>query len=253
MPVVNVEVDGGVACLRLDNPPVNAMGAPEITELRAALVDCRIRDDVRVLVVAGGERTFAAGGDIAEFSRIDAATYEVNLRRVRDTLQLLEALPMPTIAAVDGPAVGGGMELALACDVRIAAAGTRFGFPESRLGLLAAAGGTQRLLAAVGKGRALELLYTGRLLDAAEAQAIGLVEQVVDGPALPHAMAMARELAAGSATALAAAKACVLDGMVGGPAAGLRRELEAGPALFVGSDAHEGVAAFLAKRPPEFA
>lgn len=253
MPFVHLDVTDRVARVRLDKPPVNPLSAPVVEELQSILVQCRLDPDIRAMVLTGSATHFAAGGDIKEFVKVDLHAYEVNLRRLRDCLTTLEYLPMPTIAAIEGPAVGGGWELALTCDIRIAARNARIGLPESKLGLLAAAGGTQRMLHLVGKGRLLEMLYTGKLLDAKQAHEYGLVERLAEtGEAVEAAMELATTLADASRPALAAAKACVLAGLHSGQPAGLDRELEYGIELHAGDDAAEGTRAFVEKRPPSF-
>jgi enoyl-CoA hydratase/carnithine racemase len=255
--VVREDQDGarGVALVRLDRPPVNALNHQLLTEL-ADLVDGLHVDaaagTLRAVVVAGNERAFAAGADIKEFSdRVQARRLG---RAFRGALDGLASLPVPVIAAVTGFALGGGCELALACDLRVAgAAKTRFGQPEIQLGLIPGAGGTQRLARLVGPAVAKDLVWTGRQVDATEAQRIGLVDRVVaDADVLTAALAWAGALAAGPRLAVAAAKRAVDGGLALGLAAGL--DLEAGEfaALFDTADAREGTAAFVDKRPPRF-
>jgi enoyl-CoA hydratase/carnithine racemase len=239
--------DDGVAVLRLDNPKVNAMSTALLAELRDAADDLTA-DPPGAVVVFGGDRVFAAGADISEFGgpeegrRIGAA--------FRDALGAVAAIPRFTIAAITGVALGGGCELALACDWRICAEGARLGQPEILLGIIPGGGGTQRLPRLIGLSKAKELLLTGRQVTADEALRIGLVDEVVPaGEVLDRALAKAGELAAGAVVAQGYAKAAVDEGSETTLAWGLDRELELFEQVFTTEDAATGVASFLESGP----
>jgi enoyl-CoA hydratase/carnithine racemase len=239
--------DDGVAVLRLDNPKVNAMSTALLAELRDAADDLTA-DPPGAVVVFGGDRVFAAGADISEFGgpeegrRIGAA--------FRDALGAVAAIPRFTIAAITGVALGGGCELALACDWRICAEGARLGQPEILLGIIPGGGGTQRLPRLVGVARAKEIILTGRQVTADEALRIGLVDEVVPaGEVLDRALAKATELAAGAVVAQGYAKAAVDEGTETTLAWGLDRELELFEQVFTTEDAATGVASFLESGP----
>ncbi|MCI3948127.1 MAG: putative enoyl-CoA hydratase [Acidimicrobiales bacterium] len=246
--LVSVERRGdGVAVLRLDNPKVNAMSTALLAELRDA-ADELTADPPGAVVVFGGDRVFAAGADISEFGgpeegrRIGAA--------FRDALGAVAAIPRFTIAAITGVALGGGCELALACDWRICAEGARLGQPEILLGIIPGGGGTQRLPRLVGVARAKEIILTGRQVTADEALRIGLVDEVVPaGEVVDRALALAAVLAAGAVVAQGYAKAAVDEGTETTLAWGLDRELELFEQVFTTEDAATGVASFLESGP----
>ncbi len=203
-----LEVDEGVALVTLNRPEVrNALNLQMVEDLRAAFAELSLRDDVRAVIVPGaGEKAFLSGADIAELrdrKKADA------LRRINAGLfREIELFPAPTIAAIRGYALGGGCELAIACDLRVAGEGAKLGQPEVALGIIPAAGGTYRLPRLVGLGRARELVYTGRIIDAAEAERIGLVNRVVpDAEVVDAARGLAGEIARNSALAVRFAKA----------------------------------------------
>jgi enoyl-CoA hydratase/carnithine racemase len=254
---VVVERDGAVLILRLDRPAKrNALdtamlGALE-TELRAAATDAA----VRAVILTGGEKAFAAGVDIGEFASVNAGVanaYPAALARAR-CWEALARLPQPTIAAVAGYCLGGGCELALACDLRLAAESAVFGQPEIKLGLIPGAGGTQRLPRLVGATKAKELIYFGEPIDAPEAYRLGLVNRVVPTDRLlDEARAWARRLVEQAPLALAMAKRAIDLGADLSLQAALELEQQSFVALFGTADEQEGVAAFLAKRSPHFA
>jgi enoyl-CoA hydratase len=254
-PVLRSEVDDGVAILTLDRPGrLNAIGSDTVALLHHA-VDAIEKDPaVRIVVVSGQGRAFSAGADITELDGLQTAhDFSGFVRSLTDSFGRLARLSQPTIAAVDGLALGGGFELALACDLRIAGAAARFGVPEVRLGLLPAAAGTQRLARLLPAAVAKQLLMTGETLSADEALRWGLVNQVVPaGAALATATELARSLAAGPPLALATAKRLVDEGaeLPFDRAVGLERDAVA--LLFTTADRQEGVTAFLEKRPARF-
>jgi enoyl-CoA hydratase len=254
---VVVERDGAVLTLRLDRPAKrNALDAAMLRvleqELRAAATDAA----VRAVIVTGGDKVFAAGVDIGEFASTHAGVanaYAAALVRAR-CWETLARLPQPTIAAVAGYCLGGGCELALACDLRLAAESAVFGQPEIKLGLIPGAGGTQRLPRLIGATRAKELIYLGDPIDAQEAHRLGLVNRVVPTERLlEEARAWARRLAEQAPLALAMAKRAIDLGADLSLQAALELEQQSFVALFGTADEQEGVAAFLQKRPPHFA
>ena len=247
--------DGAIAVVTLSRPDrLNAIGTDTLAALDDALTTLEADDSVRAFVVTGEGRAFCAGADIEELSGLDgAAGFAGFVRRVTDVLDRLEQHPKPSVAAVDGAALGGGLELALACDLRVASAGARLGVPEIKLGLLPGAGGTQRLPRLLPRGVALQMLLTGAPLGAVDAHRLGLVNELSgDSPALEVAARLARDLAAGPPLALGAAKHLVQRGAILPLADAIDFEREIVAGLFATEDAAEGLAAFRAKRAPEF-
>jgi enoyl-CoA hydratase len=248
-----VVLDDGVAVVTLDREDaLNALDVGTLMELRDHLRELAGDDEVRAVVLTGaGERAFAAGADIKYMSGLDVEGARAWGALGHDTARLLETMPKPAIAAVNGFALGGGCELALACDIRYCSSRAKLGQPEINLGLVPGWGGTQRLARAVGAGVAKELIFTGRLVDADEALRIGLVQGVYD-PVLEHALGTARLVAAKSPVALRAAKELVNRVLEGGHEVNLSEEARAFAELFATADAHEGLAAFVEKREPRF-
>jgi enoyl-CoA hydratase len=237
----------------MDRGPANALGPPILDGLTAAL-DEADRLGVRTVIVASAiPGFFAAGADIKHMSGIDAESFTAYGDRLRGVLNRLADPARSTIAAVDGVALGGGLEVAMACALRVAGADARFGLPEVRLGLIPGAGGTQRLPRLVGRGRAIDIMATARQVPAHEAKAIGLVDRLVDaGQAGAAAVELAREIGGMSSLALAAVLRTV-DAAFDLPLhEGLRMEAAQVRELFERGDAREGLAAFVEKRPPRF-
>ncbi|HET9690013.1 MAG TPA: enoyl-CoA hydratase/isomerase family protein [Acidimicrobiales bacterium] len=236
-----------VALVTLDRPKANALSIELLAQLEA-VADALAADLPGAVVVTGGPKIFAAGADISGFGGPDeAAAYGAQFRRSFDKLA---ALPRAVVAAVAGYALGGGCELALACDLRVASQTATFGQPEILLGIIPGAGGTQRLTRLVGPGRAKELVLTGRQVKADEALAIGLVERVVPaGGELDAALELAATLAAGPLVAHGHAKAAIDGGLDGPLAAGLDLEAERFVEVFRTDDAANGVRSFLEKGP----
>ena len=237
----------GVAVVRLDNPKVNAL-APELLERLASVADELTADAPGAVVITGGERIFAAGADISRFgSPEDARSYGVVLRRAFDAVA---AVPRVTIASVAGYALGGGCELAMACDLRIVSDRAVFGQPEILLGLIPGAGGTQRLARLVGVSRAKELIFSGRQVAAEEALRIGLADRVVGHDTLhDEALAWAGTFARGPLAVQALAKHAIDTGLDGPLSAGLDLELEDFVAAFRTADSAIGIKSFLADGP----
>jgi enoyl-CoA hydratase len=251
---LRVSTDDGVATVTIHRPEKrNALNAQVRRELVDALDALATDPDVRVVILTGaGDRAFVAGADIGEFAERSPLEQRATMEG-RRVFEVLADHPKPTIAAINGYALGGGCELALACDLRIAARSARLGQPEVALGLLPGGGGTQRLPRLVGLGRALRMILTGDLLDAEEAARIGLVDEVVDDDALAgRARAVATRIAAHSPVAVKLIKQAVRAAAELPLSAGLALERELFITAFASEDRAEGVAAFLEKRTPAF-
>jgi enoyl-CoA hydratase/carnithine racemase len=245
---VRVEREGAAAVVTLAHPPVNAISRAVAGAMLEALTAAEADPACRALVLTGdGDRYFSAGADLTEFPRDDADDVTASV----DVTQRLEASRLPVVAAVNGFALGGGCEIALACDLRICSETARFGQPEITLGIMPGWGGTQRLPRLVGTGRALEMLLTGEPIDAAQALECGLVTRVVPPADLrQEALALATLLARRPPLAVAAIKRAVHGGRDGTLEDGLRREREEFVRVLDSEDAREGLSAFLEKRPP---
>jgi enoyl-CoA hydratase/carnithine racemase len=246
--------DGSIVEVILDGPPANALG-PDIVEGLHAAMDFAETATAKVLLVTSAVTGFfAAGADIKHMSAVDAASFREYGNALRAGLERLSALPMVSVAAIDGLALGGGLELAMACTMRVAATGARLGLPEVKLGLIPGAGGTQRLPRLVGRGRALDIMLTGRQVEADEAFWIGLIDRLAEPGETARAAAwqLAHELAAASTPAQLAVVRTV-DAAYDRPIhEGLRYEVEQVQELFERGEAMEGLRAFIAKRAPEF-
>jgi enoyl-CoA hydratase/carnithine racemase len=248
-----VQIDRGVALLTVDRPPANALDLALVREISSVAVSVGARPNVGAIVITGAGPRFVAGADIKAMRAMDPAHFPAFISGIQRAMDDIEAIPVPTLAAVNGHAMGGGMELALACDIRFLAEEARMGLPEVKLGLLPGAGGTVRLTELVGKAVAIDLLFTGRQMDAAEALALRLVNRTVSRERLiEEAVEYAAGLAAGPRDALRALKACVLAELDSGRRAGLRTEAALVGELFGGEDAREGISAFAEKRPAVF-
>lgn len=250
---VTVAIDGRVATATLEDPPANALSLRMVEALSAAL-DQVERSDARVLVLRSAvPGFFVAGADLKLLGDADGDVFADYMVRLRATLERIPRLAPMTIAAIDGHALGGGLELAAACTLRVGGPGARLGVPEVKLGLLPGAGGTQRLPRLVGRGAALDLLLTGRSADAEEALRIGLLDRLAADGAEAEARRLAECLARMPRSAMTAIVRCV-DAAGDLPLdEGMRVEGEEIVALFGGADAREGLAAFLQKRAPDFA
>jgi enoyl-CoA hydratase len=247
--------DKGVRWITVNRPAkLNALNRSVIGELEQAFGEAGASDSVRAVVLTGaGEKAFVAGADIAEFAGLSPAAASDLARRGQRLYDAIAALPKPVIAAVNGFALGGGCELAMACHLRVASSNARFGQPEVKLGLIPGYGGTQRLPRLVGMGRALELLLTGATIDAATAHAWGLVNKVVE-PAELHATAqkLAEEILAVAPTAVAGCLRAVRLGLELPLSQALEHEAALFGLCFATEDMREGAAAFLEKRPARF-
>jgi enoyl-CoA hydratase/carnithine racemase len=250
---VRLEVDDGVGVVRLDRPPANAIDLQVGLELQEAILEAAGREDVGALVLWGGSRIFAAGADVRAMADWDPEEVRPSVDALGVACDLLEEIPKISIAAVNGFALGGGLELALGADLRYLAEDAKVGQPEILLGVIPGAGGTQRLTRSVGPGRARELVYTGRQVSAAEAVSLGIAERVIaPGEVFDTAVADARALSRGPKEALTAAKAALRAALETPGAAGIARERELFLSLFGGRDQREGMSAFLEKRAPRF-
>ena len=230
---------------------LNALSDELMDAVVSALTELDEEDAVRAIVLGGGERAFAAGADIAQLAQMSAV--DVYLARRIERWDRIRGLATPLVAAVSGWCLGGGCELALACDLIVASETARFGQPETGVGILPGAGGTQRLTRAVGKAVAMDVILSGRFLSAREAQAAGLVSRVVEREAwLEEAKRLARTIAAKSPLALRLAKEAVNRAFEGSLQLGVEYERQAFAIALGTEDAREGMSAFLEKRKPEF-
>jgi len=250
---VRLEIADGIGTIRLDRPKMNALNEQLQDELLAAAVEATGSAQVRAVVVYGGETVFAAGADIKEMARRSYVDMTERGPVLSLALDAIARIPKPVVAAITGYALGGGCELALACDWRVAADDAKLGQPEINLGVIPGAGGTQRLTRLVGPARAKDLVFSGRLVEAAEALAIGLVDRVVPAAEVYEtALALVRPYVTGPAQAIRAAKLAIDGGLDRDLAAGLAWESQLFAALFATDDRSEGMAAFVEKRKPDF-
>ncbi|MBA2531327.1 MAG: enoyl-CoA hydratase/isomerase family protein [Nocardioidaceae bacterium] len=247
---VRLEVGDGVATLRLDRPKMNALNIAVQEEIREAATEAAVRDDVRAVVIYGGERVFAAGADIKEMARMSYTDMADRGGPLQSALSAVAAIPKPTVAAVTGYALGGGCELALCADTRIAADDAQLGQPEILLGIIPGAGGTQRLTRLVGPAKAKDIIYTGRFVAADEALRIGLVDRVVPSAEVYEtALTWARQFARGPAYALRAAKEAIDRGLEVDLDSGLEIERLQFAALFATQDRAAGMQSFIDNGP----
>jgi len=247
---VNLEAADGIGTIRLNRPPVNALNDQLTGELAAAAREAASSDEVRAVIIYGGERAFAAGADIKEMAEASYAAMATRGSGLQEAMALVAGIPKPVVAAITGYALGGGLELALAADFRVVGESARLGQPEILLGIIPGAGGTQRLPRLVGPARAKDIVFTGRMVAAAEAHAIGLVDQVApDDSVYQAALDMVKRYAAGPALALRAAKQAIDHGLDVDLATGLEIERELFAALFATEDQRAGMRSFLEYGP----
>ncbi|WP_055587974.1 enoyl-CoA hydratase/isomerase family protein [Peterkaempfera griseoplana] len=247
---VHFEVEDGIGTVRLDRPPMNALDAAMQDQLREAAEEASRRPDVRAVILWGGEKVFAAGADIKEMQAMSYADMAERGGPLQEAFTAVARIPKPVVAAVTGYALGGGCELALCADIRIAAENAKLGQPEILLGLIPGAGGTQRLARLIGPSRAKDLIFTGRQVKAEEALRIGLVDQVVPAEEVyAAARAWAARLAAGPALALRAAKEAVDRGLETDIDSGLALERSLFAGLFATEDRETGMRSFVEEGP----
>jgi enoyl-CoA hydratase len=252
---IKLDIADRLATITFNRPKaLNALNRALLEEFAHALDQIEARDDVHVLVLTGsGDKAFVAGADITEIHLLGPLGAKRFARRGQDAINRLSRLPIPVIAAVNGYALGGGTEMALACDFIYAAEGARFGLPEINLGIIPGFGGTQRLARLIGANMAREMIYTGRMIDAAEALRLGIVNRVCAPEALmSDVTATATAIAGKGRVALRAAKQAINNGLNVDLASGLALETDAFALCLASADAHEGTGAFLEKRTPEF-
>ena len=250
-----VETDQGIAKITFNRPKsMNALNSELLAEFSLAIDAVAADEEIRVLVLTGaGEKSFVAGADITELARLDTLSSKVFIHKGLSVINKLTELSIPVIAAVNGFALGGGMEIAMACDFIYAAENASFGQPEIKLGLIPGYGGTQRLPRIIGAAQAKELLYTGKMISAQEALQLGIINTIVaPGELMDKTMAVAKDMASMGKVALRAIKQTVNFGLNADLATGLRIETEAFAITMASSDAKEGTAAFLEKRKPVF-
>ncbi|MDG9692301.1 enoyl-CoA hydratase/isomerase family protein [Streptomyces mutabilis] len=247
---VELEVADGVGTLRLNRPPMNALDIATQDRLKELAEEVTRRDDVRAVVVYGGEKVFAAGADIKEMQVMDHAAMIARARALQDSFTAVARIPKPVVAAVTGYALGGGCELALCADFRIAGENAKLGQPEILLGLIPGAGGTQRLSRLIGPSKAKDLIFTGRQVRADEALALGLVDRVVPAAEVhEQAHAWAARLAKGPAIALRAAKESIDTGLETDIETGLAVERNWFAGLFATEDRERGMRSFVEEGP----
>lgn len=245
----------GIATITFNRPKaLNALNRALLGELSDALDDIAGDEEIRVLILTGaGDKAFVAGADISELATFDALQGKVFARQGQQVFAKLQELSIPVIAAVNGFALGGGSEIALACDFIYASENAKFGLPEITLGLIPGFGGTQRLPRLIGPNRAKEMIYTGKMISAAEAQSIGMVNRVLPAEGLMDAvMETAKAIAAKGKVSLRAAKGAINTGLNADLDTGCRIECDAFALCMASEDAKEGTKAFLEKRKPEF-
>ncbi len=247
---VRLEVADSIGTIRLDRPKMNALNVQVQEEIRAAATAAADRDEIRAVIVYGGDKVFAAGADIKEMADMSYTDMVRRSGALQSSLTAVARIPKPVVAAVTGYALGGGCELALCADIRIAAVDAKLGQPEIALGIIPGAGGTQRLSRLVGPSKAKDIIFTGRFVAADEALAIGLVDTVVPADQVyAEAVAWASRFAAGPAYALRAAKEAVDRGLEVDLETGLELERQQFTALFATEDRSIGMTSFIENGP----
>lgn len=249
------EVENGIATITFNRPKaLNALNSNLLQEFSQALDEIFGNDDIRILILTGaGEKSFVAGADITELATFDPLGAKSFAQKGHATINKLQALPIPVIAAVNGFALGGGTEMAIACDFIYASEKASFGQPEINLGLIPGFGGTQRLTRLIGKNRAKEMIFTGKMISAAEAKEMGLVNKVFSQEALMGEVTkIAKAMASKGKVSLRAAKQAINSGMDVDLTTGCMYEIDAFALCMASEDSKEGTTAFLEKRKPEF-
>jgi enoyl-CoA hydratase/carnithine racemase len=247
---VRVEVEQGIATIRLDRPPMNALNAQVQSEIAQAAQQVSEDDEIRAVVIYGGEKVFAAGADIKEMADASYASMSAGSRRLQDSFIAVARIGKPVVAAITGYALGGGLELALCADFRVVGESARVGQPEILLGVIPGAGGTQRLPRLVGPARAKDIVFTGRFVAAPEALAIGLVDKVVpDGEVHQAAVDLVARYRTGPAVALRAAKQAIDEGLDADLDTGLEIERLHFSGLFATEDQRTGMRSFVENGP----
>lgn len=240
----------GVGTILLSRPPMNALNRQVQDELVAAATEASVRDDIKAVVVYGGPKVFAAGADIKEMNDMSFADMNKVARRLQRGLSAIAEIPKPTVAAITGYALGGGLEVALGADRRICGDNAKLGTPEILLGVIPGGGGTQRLARLVGPARAKDIVFTGRFVGAEEALAIGLVDEVVAPDEVYNAaLAWAGKFSGAASVALAAAKAAIDEGLDTDLETGLKIEAHLFASLFATDDRAIGMASFIENGP----
>jgi len=248
--LVRLEIEDNIGTIRLDRPPVNALNDQLTAELADVARSAAASDEVRAVIIYGGEKCFAAGADISEMAEADYPAMAIRSGQLHATMRLIAGIGKPVVAAITGYALGGGLELALAADFRVAGEGARLGQPEILLGVIPGAGGTQRLPRLVGPAKAKDLVFSGRMVKAAEAHAIGLVDLVApDDGVYAAARGLVQRYATGPALALQAAKHAIDHGLDVDLATGLEIERVQFAALFGTEDQRAGMRSFLQNGP----
>ncbi|TQJ51597.1 enoyl-CoA hydratase-related protein [Phycicoccus sp. SLBN-51] len=249
--LLSVEVDGGIATILLKRPPMNALNVEIQEALREAAEEVTERRDVAAVIIYGGEKVFAAGADIKEMETMSYTDMVFHSRRLQSAFSAVARIPKPTVAAITGYALGGGCELTLTCDFRVAARNAKLGQPEVLLGVIPGAGGTQRLARLVGPAKAKDLVYSGRFVSADEALAMGLVDEVVEEAEDVYAAARARveRYVSGPAFALRAAKEAIDRGLEVDLDTGLEIESMQFASLFATRDREIGMRSFVENGP----
>ncbi|MFG1868591.1 enoyl-CoA hydratase/isomerase family protein [Micromonospora arborensis] len=250
---VRLETRDGIGTIRLERPPMNALNTQVQEELRAAAAAATADPEVRAVILYGGEKVFAAGADIKQMADMSYVDMVDRAPDLSSALGAIARIPKPVVAAITGYALGGGCELALACDWRVVAEDAKLGQPEIKLGIIPGAGGTQRLARLVGPARAKDLIMSGRMVDAQEALRIGLADRVAPAAEVyDTAVALITPYLTGPAQALRAAKLAVDGGLDMDLTSGLAWETQLFAALFATDDRREGMTAFVEKRKPDF-
>ncbi|MEU8814181.1 enoyl-CoA hydratase-related protein [Actinoplanes sp. NPDC048796] len=250
---VTLETNDGIGTIKLNRPPMNALNTQLQEELRAVAHSAAGDEGVKAIIVYGGEKVFAAGADITEFTKVGYQEMAIRAEALSSAFDAVARIPKPVVAAITGYALGGGCELALACDWRVVADDAKLGQPEIKLGIIPGAGGTQRLARLIGPARAKDLIFSGRMVDAEEALRIGLADRVAPAADVYRtAVELVRPYVTGPSLALRAAKLAVDGGLNLDLASGLALESQLFAGLFATDDRIEGTTAFVEKRKPTF-